>query len=371
MASSVRTLRVGVARWRPDFDVLSGIHAALAELGHEAVAFDAYGPLPDGLDVIVAHGPLGSLTPLAQQLAARHSADRPALALWMSEPWVNPGMPEWLRRSAAGARATLERAALRSDAAGNWSYDPRLAPAARFGWRLRNYGELHRLRARGLLNVLAVSSAWTAERLREAGFDPLVAYLGYQTAWGPCGGGPSGGGPGGGGPSGGGPGGVRPGGDGPRDVDVLWLGMVGSGRRRALLEGIRAALAGHGITLMVVDGQENPYVLGDERTQLLNRTSVMLNLLREPWDNTAMRFFLAASHRCLIVTEPTLPHTPLRPGVHLVEAPADALAGEIVRHLSAAQLRQPLVDAAHQLVTEELTLRRSVEQILAATNQGS
>jgi spore maturation protein CgeB len=109
---------------------------------------------------------------------------------------------------------------------------------------------------------------------------------------------------------------------------------------------------------------ENPHQFGAERAILLNRAQIVLNLLRADWDNSGMRFYLAAANRCLIVTEPTLPHTTFTPGVHLVETPIEQMAQTLHHYLARPEERQPIVERAYRLVTSEYTMRQSVGQIL-------
>jgi hypothetical protein len=63
----------------------------------------------------------------------------------------------------------------------------------------------------------------------------------------------------------------------------------------------------------------------EERRILLNRTKIALNISRQPWEDSSLRYFVVAPNRAMIVTEPTLPHTPFTPGVHLVEAPIEQI----------------------------------------------
>jgi hypothetical protein len=149
-----------------------------------------------------------------------------------------------------------------------------------------------------------------------------------------------------------------------RDIPILWIGKIATSRRHRLLKRIRAELKERGLEILVVDGIENSYVFGEKRTILLNRTKIVLNLLREKWDDNSMRYFLAAPNRALIITEPTLPHTPFLAGMHLVEAPIDQIADSICYYLSHEEERRRIVDQAHQLVTTDLTLRKAVGQIL-------
>ena len=119
--------------------------------------------------------------------------------------------------------------------------------------------------------------------------------------------------------------------------------------------------------MVVVDGIEHPYVFGEERTKLLNRTQVVLNLLRTKWDENAMRYYLAGLNRALIVTEPTLPHHPyFIPGVHLVEAPIGSMVDTICYYLSHEKERQQITESAFQLVTDRLTVENMLQQVLQA-----
>jgi hypothetical protein len=149
-----------------------------------------------------------------------------------------------------------------------------------------------------------------------------------------------------------------------RDIPVLWLGKIVSKRRRRLLDTVRQGLHTRGIDMHVVDGVENPYVFGRERNILLNRTVITLNLLREEYDDNSLRYFLAAPNRALIVSEPTLPHTPFMPNVHLVEAPAERIPDTIAYYLANEQARMKIVEAAYQLTTQCLTMENAVDQIL-------
>ena len=145
-----------------------------------------------------------------------------------------------------------------------------------------------------------------------------------------------------------------------RDVPVLWIGKIATARRKRLLKRLRADLQEHGVEILMIDGVENPYVFGEERTVLLNRTKIVVNLLRERWDDNSMRYRLAAQNRALIVTEPTLPHTPFLPGLHLVETPIEQMAETICHYLSHEEERQRIVGRAYQLIT-----KNSIEEVIA------
>lgn len=333
-------LRVGVADWRRGEEFGSRISSALGDLGCEVIRFLCCNDrLPEGLDVVLSYGPWGSLVPLANQLLACPPSRRPLFALWMTEQLSNPAIPEWVHYLVSVMRSRAERLAFREQASGEWRLNPRLRWLTTKALRFRYYGDLHWLRRQDVLSVLAMGSKWIASFLHERGFDPIVAYIGSH-------------------PDSGADLGLE------RDVPVLWIGKLATRRRGRVLKRIRADLRERGVDLLMIDGVENPYVFGDERTTLLNRTKIVLSVLRAGWDNHSMRYFLAAPNRAMIVTEPTLPHTPFMPGVHLVEAPIEQMPDTICYYLSHEEERQRIAEQAYQLATTDLTMEKAVEQIL-------
>ncbi|HMQ55400.1 MAG TPA: glycosyltransferase [Anaerolineae bacterium] len=332
-------LRVGLIYWDP----ANGFNRLLAEkleaLGCEVLLFRYRAILPLHLDLVLACGPFGSLVPLARQLLACPAHQRPAFGLWLTEQLPCPDLPEPVQYLGGALRSKFDRLLVRKQPDGEWRIDPRLEWLTDKGHRFRYYGDLYWLKQQGLLSVLIVSSPWIANYLQARGFDPLVVDLGLQ---------------------------FEPGIDLKleRDIPVLWIGKPGSRRRARVLRHIRAELRARGIEMMVIDGIEHPYVHGEERTVLLNRTKIALNILRQKWDDNSMRYYLAAPNRVLIVSEPTLPHTPFQPGVHLVEAPLHRLADTIQHYLSHEAERQQITEQAYQLVMHKLNTNEGVRQIL-------
>ena len=156
-----------------------------------------------------------------------------------------------------------------------------------------------------------------------------------------------------------------------RDIDVLWIGRRASRRRSRLLDRIRADLQKRGIGLCVVDGEEQPFVFGRERTRLLNRSKITLNLLRTWYDENSMRLCLAAANRSLIVSEPLLPHVPdWVPGRHYVVASPERLADAITDYLADDRKRERIADEAFRLVTSTLTFGSSIKTIMRQVGEG-
>src|SRR6185503_16508520 len=94
-----------------------------------------------------------------------------------------------------------------------------------------------------------------------------------------------------------------------RDIDVLWMGKRRNGRRSDLIDRVRAELAQHGVQMYMADGVERPFIFGEERTRLLNRTKIALNV-KTRWFNSGFtfRFHTVAGNRCVVVSELFLPH---------------------------------------------------------------
>jgi hypothetical protein len=131
-----------------------------------------------------------------------------------------------------------------------------------------------------------------------------------------------------------------------------------------MIDALDSALQSRGVPLHRVDGVTNPPVFGDARGRLLRRTKIVINFMRQPWDCNMLRFYLSAPNRALMISEPILPHTPVQPGVHLIEARCDQMADTILRYLRDDAARERITDAAYRLVTTELTMSSGISRIL-------
>lgn len=336
-----RTLQVGISLPLQDRNVqmAKGVVRSVVALGHVAVEFPDDARLPSNLDLVITIGPLSSLVPLANQLIASPPGTRPAFALIHTEPLPNPDLPEWFRYNFGRLRSRAERALYREVAPGEWRPYPVLRRLVGRAYRFRYYGDLFWLQREGVLTVLAVWSRVMAGFLAARGFDPLVLRGGYQLDWGRD---------------------LNL----ERDTPVLWLGKPVSKRRTHLLTRLREELRQRGVDMKVVDGIEHPYVYGEERTVLLNRTKIMVNLVRARHDDNSMRYPLAAHNRVLLVSEPTLPHTFFEPGVHLVEVPVEQMADTICYYLEHDDERQSIVESAYQMVASNSQPGQAIAQVI-------
>jgi hypothetical protein len=337
---------VGMVNWGRETELLSNMLDTFQHFGCRTTSFSAKSQLPQGLDLVIAVGPFGSLTPITNQLADYPISRRPKFLLWMTEQLPNPALPEWIRYPVSAARSYVDWLSYRRNEQNQWIEDHRFSRLTSKAYRFRYYGDLFRLKKANILTVLAVGSDWIANYLRVRGLEPVVAYIGSHPSWGEDLG-------------------IE------RDIPVVWIGKFVSSRRRHVFELIRTELRQRGVELKVIDGIENPPVFGHERTVLLNRTKIVLNILREKWDNHSLRYFLAAQNGALIVTEPTLPHTPFQVGKHLVRAEIDHIVDTMMYYLNHEDERLQISKQAYQLVSTELTMKNSVERIIHAINEKS
>ena len=318
-------LRVGLLYWEK-FNTVRSYQQLFEHMGFHVTSFSHNESLPDGLDVVFVRGPNGSLVPLEKQLHAYPAAKRPALIYLLTEPLPHPKIPQWLLYWAGRARSKTERISYRQDASGQWEMTSRLSANLLKAYRFSYYGDLLWMRARGILSVLAISSEWNARFLRTKGFDPLVLPLCYPRE-------------------------QNVNFKQERDIPVLWIGKAGTKRRERILKRVREDLSRRGVEMMVIDGVENPYVFGNKRDALLSRTKIVLNIIRQWWDDNSLRYLLSIPKGAMIVTEPTLPHTSFKSGLHLVEAPVSEIPERINYYLEHEDERLAMVERAYQELT--------------------
>jgi hypothetical protein len=114
--------------------------------------------------------------------------------------------------------------------------------------------------------------------------------------------------------------------DSERDIPVLFLGTLAKiqTRRSRLLEGLQVALAPD-VTVTVEPGP----IGGEQRTALLRRARIVVDVQRVPGNFAGLRILLAGAGGAAYVSEPIVDSHPFVAGVDHVEASADKLPSEI------------------------------------------
>lgn len=103
---------------------------------------------------------------------------------------------------------------------------------------------------------------------------------------------------------------------------------------------------------------------GVARTKLLNRTRIMLVLLRTPHDMPAMRLLLGMACGTLVVCEKCVGTGAFRSGEHFVMAELERLPEVIDHYLTHEDERCQTARWGHQFVTRELTIENMLCRLL-------
>lgn len=289
-------------------------------------------------DMVIGYGPFTiqqSPFKIGQQLLKMPVQKRPAFVWWLTENIPDPRFPIELTKVAAMLRLLADRlfssSALKLPLA--------LQQILLRGHRLRVYGELRWLRQKGVLDVLAITSYNRALYYRRSGMDCVEAPLGYHPIYGSD---------------------LNL----PRDIQVVFLGNMDSERRQQFVPPLFDELRKRDVNVVI-----KTRIYDEERTEFLNRTCILLNVLRAPQDYVGQRFLLGAANKALVISEPIPGEEPFRPGEHLVTCSLETMADTIGIYLANQQKRQQIVDAAYRFVTQELTIEKSVRRILDKARQ--
>ena len=341
-----RPARVAVATFSADSeDVTRTLTRCLCGLGYDAAACQ-YDALPHDVDVLFSHGPYGRLQRIVAQLRARPIEARPRWVHWNTESTPNLRLPWIFLRTLSRLRAGLDRLHDAGPVPAMLLGRTPLRIVDRRGRKFRYLGEYGYALEHGYMTLLIEFSNVFADLYRRHGWRCLYVPWGllddsHATAE------------------------LR------RDIDVLWIGKRRTRRRSAMLDAVRAQLAARGATLLIVDGVERPYVFGADRTRLLNRAAITLNILPTWYDGAlSYRFPLAAANRSMVLSEVALRHAPhLLPNVHYAEAPAARLTEALLHYLHAGAERERIVEAAYRVAVDEHPFIDSVAVIMQALNE--
>ncbi len=198
-----------------------------------------------------------------------------------------------------------------------------------------NYYRLRRLAEKGIPDVLAVSTMGRYEFLVECGISANWVPLGYYHELG------------------------RDMGL-PRNIDALFLGVGEIPRRKRLLKRLRRC----GINLLAMGNFFDPACWGENRTKLLNRAKILINISRHPGELSGFRLILGMANKALVISEPIHNPNPYIPGKHFVCATMEEMPDVIRYYLAHHKERENIVNEGFRLATEEVTLANSISRIL-------
>lgn len=213
--------------------------------------------------------------------------------------------------------------------------------------RLRVLGEILELHRIGVLTKVAVFTESHRLYLEQLGLPAITVPMGYHKSFGQ-------------------PLHLK------RDIDVVFLGTLVDIRRRSIFAGLVKSLSDRNIRFEIRDGSaQRGYCFDAERTILLNRSKMMLNVMRQPWDDPIYRMLLAAPNGAMLVSESVdaAKLGPFRVGEHLAMAPVEDLADLIQYHLENDTTREKIAQNAFEFVTTQLTIEAVCKQLVDALDR--
>jgi GT2 family glycosyltransferase len=149
--------------------------------------------------------------------------------------------------------------------------------------------------------------------------------------------------------------------DGSRATDVVYLGSTDS-RRDSFLASYADVLWRYRTRILVPHAEPRTvrrpeYLIGDEKYALLANSKVLINLHRG--DSRSLewvRVLEAISNGCVVVSEHSLDHEPLRPGEHFLSSAPESLGLVVDELLQDRELLSTLRCEGYDFVRRELSL---------------
>lgn len=303
---------------------------------------------------------------LHAELARQRQATRPRIVLWHQQPLPPPVLTrragelgqrllngQWedlLGRWASGlsrllpasgrVRSMLQRLLalpvrqeferLGGIEFGNVGWDDLCTIFAEAAWLSETFAE-----ADPWIDVVACSTPTRAAFLRQCGIPARFVPLGFHAGWGELG-------------------------SEDRDIDVLFVGTCHSPNRRSLVPDVLRQLRDWGYKTCEAD----VFPCGRQRTELLQRARVVLNVLRFPWEFPGPRLFASAACGALCVSNEAVQNEPFQPGLHFVRAPRTRMAESICSYLSNEEERRRRAARALQSFATDFPLSASLAKLL-------
>jgi len=184
----------------------------------------------------------------------------------------------------------------------------------------------------GWCDYIIASTPPRVEFLREKKIDSFYAPSGWHPEWGP--------------PL-----------DRPRDIDVLFIGGL-NGPRKRQFQGVRDQLSEKGIDIFVAQGY-----YGRERTDLLNRSKIVLDIDRLGWELPIMRLVAAMPCGALVITNWMGDPTPFS-NDHLIQRRLEDFPEAVAYYLEHERQRQMIAGRAQDFVMGELSLVNVLRRLL-------
>jgi hypothetical protein len=318
-------LNVALVKWNTHDELAEALAAELVRAGYRPQFFMYDAAIPSGVDKVLTFAPYGKFLPIARQVGMFPPHARPFLAHWNFEGVPNQRWPWAFVYLLSVLRSRFDN----------------LPWLGRRMFRFRYMGDYFFAYRQGWLKLLASVSPVIARLHSAHGLPAQLIPWGTSPDW-------------------------FADMQLDRDIDVLWMGKRRNARRGHWIDSVRADLEKHGVRFYMADNIEHPFIFGSERTGILNRAKITLNVKTSAQSNGfTFRFHMAAGNRSLVVSEAFVPQPSYyRAGEHFVWAPPEQLAATILYYLEHDGERRALAENAFQLVTTEMTLQNSVGALM-------
>ncbi len=345
-----------------DYDELVSVLAAVVqELGGEPFFVQDGDRAVLEADAVILFGKCSAFDHSAR-LLSDHATRRPATVLWHVEPLPPGPIPAQAENAARRLvrcdlnrlpppLSTLVRSVPGHSLLVNWVRQAYSAPLVRrCHWEGRTpNGRVHgrewyhavkhalwfqQQYSSAWCDFVAVSTMPKCQVLTQMGIPCEYAPLGHHPLWG-----------------------TNQGAD--RDIDVVFLGRVKQTGRERLLGRIERQLAKAGVKVVVADHG----CYGENRTKLLNRARISLDLAKNTWEMPVLRLLVSMACGALVVSNCPLAPYPFRE-THLVRVDSDSLAAAILEHLHDEPARRQITEAAYHYLTTELAWYPVVARVL-------
>ena len=274
-------------------------------------------------DAIILLGNAVWYPAIVRKLLSSHHDQRPVVVVWHWEP-LPPPKNSGMCRPKLGLRDIAK--IVLHDARANDVHT--------------NFRYLKKLSKTGVVNVLFTSTPSRIEYLAENGIKADYAPLGYDSDHG-CNL------------------------EQPRDLPVLFLGDLRIRRRRQVLNTLRR----RGVAIEAFGDWSRAEFWGKNRTKLLNRTKIFLNLHRFAGEFSGLRMILGMANGCLVISEPMYCPGPFHQGRHFVSATVEEMPDAIQYYLSHDVERERIAREGTRFVMDEMRLETSVSLVLTAVKK--
>ncbi len=145
-----------------------------------------------------------------------------------------------------------------------------------------------------------------------------------------------------------------------RDIDVLFIGTLDVPRRKRLIKRLHNRVA----NITTIGDWFDSACWGGNRTQIINRAKIFLNIHRLSGDLAGYRMILGMANKSLVLSEPIYNPTPFVPGKHYVSATVEEMPDVIDYYLNHEQERKLIANEGYAFVAKELLLEQSIAHIL-------